>query len=174
MGCVEFRRTSERVSQRCTFSGRRDSPAAQDLGAIVDVCGVQRREKGRRISAFNYFVKHMVPIVRKENPGMVHQMYMKKVAQVCTHVCKCKVIFTTSQLASAGVFVSDDSRSHFLCRCTRSCSLSRSYATFFIFHIRHGKILRRLKRQCGAKTRSCLRVPKKAGLHAYCSYMHES
>lgn len=33
----------------------------EDLGPIVEVCGLQRREHGRRISAFNFFVKAMVP-----------------------------------------------------------------------------------------------------------------
>ena len=33
----------------------------EHLGPIVEVCGLQRREHGRRISAFNFFVKAMVP-----------------------------------------------------------------------------------------------------------------
>lgn len=35
----------------------------EDLGPMVEVCGLSRREHGRRISAFNYFVKAMVSCI---------------------------------------------------------------------------------------------------------------
>jgi hypothetical protein len=35
----------------------------EDLGPMVEVCGLSRREHGRRISAFNYFVKAMVSFI---------------------------------------------------------------------------------------------------------------
>jgi len=53
----------------------------EDLGPIVDVRGLQRREHGRRISAFNFFVKEMVPQVRMQSPELVHQECMKRVAE---------------------------------------------------------------------------------------------
>jgi hypothetical protein len=53
----------------------------EELGPIVDVRGLQRREHGRRISAFNFFVKEMVPQIRIQSPGLVHQDCMKRVAE---------------------------------------------------------------------------------------------
>ena len=53
----------------------------EDLGPIVDVRGLQRREHGRRISAFNFFVKEMVPQIRMQSPELVHQECMKRVAE---------------------------------------------------------------------------------------------
>lgn len=60
---------------------RPDIQPGDDLGPIVSVCGLQRREFGRRISAFNFFVKEMVPQIRLQSPGLVHQECMKKVAE---------------------------------------------------------------------------------------------
>jgi len=60
-------------------------PAVEDddesLGPFVEVFGLHRREHGRRISAFNFFVKQTLPHVRDENPHMLHQECMKCVAQ---------------------------------------------------------------------------------------------
>lgn len=122
----------------CAFAGRSGSPAGQELGAIVDVCGVQRREKGRRISAFNYFVKHMVPIVRKENPGMVHQSYMKQVAQVFVCTCSPDVFVCTSKLCElpcgrlGTTLLCPKFCSHFVSALAGSCSPSRSRSPSFI------------------------------------------
>jgi hypothetical protein len=51
------------------------------LGPVVEICGLHRRELGRRISAFNFFVKDTLPQVREEFPGMLHQDCMKRVAE---------------------------------------------------------------------------------------------
>ena len=58
------------------------SKEEDDLGPLVDVRGLQRREHGRRISAFNFFVKETVPQIRLQSPGLVHQECMKRVAEM--------------------------------------------------------------------------------------------
>lgn len=59
----------------------RPEQETDDLGPIVDVRGLRRREHGRRISAFNFFVKEMVPQIRVESPYLMHQACMKRVAE---------------------------------------------------------------------------------------------
>mmetsp|Transcript_87526 Transcript_87526/g.128005 ORF Transcript_87526/g.128005 Transcript_87526/m.128005 type:complete len:358 (-) Transcript_87526:561-1634(-) len=62
-------------------AARSCSQEEEDLGPIVDVRGLHRRQFGRRISAFNFFVKEMVPQIRLQAPGLVHQECMKRVAE---------------------------------------------------------------------------------------------
>jgi len=62
-------------------AARSCSQEEEDLGPIVDVRGLHRRQFGRRISAFNFFVKEMVPQIRLQAPGLLHQECMKRVAE---------------------------------------------------------------------------------------------
>jgi hypothetical protein len=45
--------------------------ATQDMGPMVSVCGLKRRLKQRRISAFNYFVRDIVYDFHASSPSLI-------------------------------------------------------------------------------------------------------
>ena len=45
-------------------------------GPKIEVNGLKRGEKERRIAAFNFFVRDMVSKIRQEDPNIDHQRYV--------------------------------------------------------------------------------------------------
>ena len=57
-------------------------PVQPSKGPVVEVNGIKRFKHGRRISAFNFFVRHQLPFVKQDFPQLLHHEHMRMVAEM--------------------------------------------------------------------------------------------